>query len=511
VPSSTRLSSQNDNASTSAQKGWSTGLEARAQATLPDFLLRQRWYPAKDAGRPEIAPKAVLPLSMSGLQAAISIWQVTPPNQAPMLLFVPLAVVPAETAADAQVIAAVPSEGEVTLRLVEAFSVDGFVRAWIKMTLRGDEVSGGGQLRGMQTTALAGAGLAPGDEFVIRRGSAEQSNTSIRIGERAILKVIRKLEEGVHPELEVGRFLTGEAGFDATPALLGWIELDGVAGLCAMTLSVLQAFVPNEGDGWTWVLERLARPEGHAASVEWLRRLGRRTAEMHRAFAKDTLDPAFRAEPVGNADRAAWIAAAEAMACRALDGLATTQNQLGPETQRLAEDLLTRRGALEAWLRSALSTVPAFAKTRHHGDYHLGQVLVAGDNAVIVDFEGEPLRPLAERRAKHAALRDVAGMLRSLAYAAAQAERISPGEQFSAWKSEAERAFLDGYFDAAAGGTFLPGDRTAADVVMRFFMLEKALYEVAYELANRPDWVAIPLRGVVALLDAEGERLGPAG
>jgi hypothetical protein len=121
VPSSTRLSSQNDNASTSAQKGWSTGLEARAQATLPDFLLRQRWYPAKDAGRPEIAPKAVLPLSMSGLQAAISIWQVTPPNQAPMLLFVPLAVVPAETAADAQVIAAVPSEGEVTLRLVEAF------------------------------------------------------------------------------------------------------------------------------------------------------------------------------------------------------------------------------------------------------------------------------------------------------------------------------------------------------------------------------------------------------
>ena len=279
--------SQNDNAFTPPQKGWPTGLEALAQATLPDFLLRQRWYPAKDAGRPEIAPKAVLPLSMSGLQAAITIWQVTPPHQAPMLLFVPLAVIPAETADEAQVIAAGPSEGEVTLWLVEAFSVDGFVRAWIEMMLCGDKGSGAGSLRGMQTTALAGASVAPGEEFAIRRGSAEQSNTSIRIGERAILKVIRKLEEGVHPELEVLRFLTGEAGFDATPALLGWIELDGVAGPGAITLSVLQAFLPNEGDGWAWVLERLARPEGHAASVEWLRRLGRRTAEMHRAFAKE--------------------------------------------------------------------------------------------------------------------------------------------------------------------------------------------------------------------------------
>ena len=193
------------------------------------------------------------------------------------------------------------------------------------------------------------------------------------------------------------------------------------------------------------------------------------------------------------------------MARRALDGLATAQNQLGPETQHLAEDLLARRSALEARLRSALSAAPGFAKTRHHGDYHLGQVLVAGDDAVIVDFEGEPLRPLAERRAKHAALRDVAGMLRSLAYAAAQAERTHRGEQFRAWKSEAARAYLDGYYDAAGGGIFLPTERTAADAVMRFFMLEKALYEVAYELANRPDWVNIPLRGVLAVLDAEGE------
>ena len=159
-----------------------------------------------------------------------------------------------------------------------------------------------------------------------------------------------------------------------------------------------------------------------------------------------------------------------------------------------------------------LGTAPSFAKTRSHGDFHLGQVLVAGDDAVIVDFEGEPLRPLAERRAKHAALRDVAGMLRSLAYAAAAAERALPAglpaaerqaihERLAAWEAGASRSFADAYFAAARGGRFCPEDRAEANRVVRFFMLEKALYEISYELANRPDWLAIPLRGLLKLLD----------
>ena len=241
-----------------------------------------------------------------------------------MHLFVPLSLVPEEQADPAQVIAADISFGQGKMRVVEAFSVDAFVRAWIDLLLRGDgKASGPVRLRTGRTDYLARAGLEAGGGWVIRRGSAEQSNTSIRIGDAAILKVIRKLGSGVHPELEVSRFLTETAGFSATPPLLGWAELDGAAsGLGAVTLSLLQAFVPNEGDGWSWVLERLARGAGSCKTgteafdeaTSWLRRLGRRTAEMHAAFETDTDDPAFRPEPVLANDLQSWVASAQTTA-----------------------------------------------------------------------------------------------------------------------------------------------------------------------------------------------------
>jgi trehalose synthase-fused probable maltokinase len=480
-----------------------------AKAALPDFLLRQRWYPAKDAGRPEVESVAMRPFLVPNTPAAVAVWKVTPPNRPAMLLFVPLAVVPAEAAVEEHVIAELLPEADQSRRLVEAFSVDDFVRAWIEIILEGNNAAlEQGALHVGQTQALGNAGLVPGSGFAIRRSSAEQSNTSIRIGDGTILKVIRKLEVGVHPELEVGRFLTGEGKFGASPAMLGWIEGAGIEGADKSALSILQAFVPNDGDGWSWVLERLGRPEGHEEATTWLRRLGRRTAEMHCAFAVDTNDPAFRAEPVEVADRNAWITAAEAMARRALDGLAATRERLAPEARQLADELLGRRNVLEKRLQDGFAEAFGFAKIRHHGDYHLGQVLVAGNDAVIVDFEGEPLRPLAERRRKHAALRDAAGLLRSLAYAAAQAEKTSLSTLSRSWEAEASGAFLGGYYEAAAGRSFLPSDRRTADAVMRFFMLEKALYEVVYELANRPDWVAIPLRGLVNLLDGADSGAG---
>jgi malto-oligosyltrehalose trehalohydrolase len=499
---------QDDTSPGGSAEAWPAELEKLAEAELPEFLLRQRWYPAKDAGRPVAVLSALVPFPVPGMQAAAAVWRVTPSGQAPLHLFVPLALVPAEAADAAQVIAELGLEGSEDaggLVLVEAFSVDAFVRAWMEALLH--ESQGGGRLRMGRTAQLAQAGLEPGGAWTIRRGSAEQSNTSIRIGEGAILKVIRKLEEGIHPELEVGGFLTGEAGFAATPAMLGWTELDGVTGAGGVTLSVLQSFVPNDGDGWSWVLDRLTRPEGQGEVTEWLQRLGRQTAAMHRAFATETTNSAFRQELVRAEDREAWVAAAEGMARRALDGLATSRERLEPDAQTMAENLLLRRSVLEQQLRAAVAGASDFGRIRHHGDYHLGQVLVADGDAVIVDFEGEPLRPLSERRAKHAALRDVAGMLRSLAYAAAVTRRALPEageagqERLRAWEAEASRAYLDAYLDAARGGAFLPEDRAAAERLVRFFMLEKALYEVGYELANRPDWVAIPLRGVLALLD----------
>ncbi len=502
---------------------WLSRLETLAQSALPDFLQRQRWYPAKNSDTPGVELSALLPFSVSGVPTALAIWRVTPPGQSPMHLFVPLALVPEEQADPAQLIAADISCGRKKMRVVEAFSVDAFVRAWIDLLLRGGgEASGALRLRTGRTGHLAQAGLEAGGGWSIRRGSAEQSNTSIPIGDAAILKVIRKLESGVHPELEVGRFLTETAGFTATPSLLGWVDLDSAGlGHGAVTLSILQTFVPNDGDGWSWVLERLARGAGSGTrctealdeATSWLGRLGRRTAEMHAAFETDTNDPAFRPEPVVASDIRSWVAAAQATARHSLDGLADAA-KLAPPARGLAEALLVRRDEVAERLQTMLGEVPAFAKTRHHGDYHLGQVLATGRDAVIIDFEGEPLRPLGERRAKHAAPRDVAGMLRSLAYAAAAAERGLPPDlsstgreavrgHLAAWEAQASQAFVDAYFEAARGGGFCPQHRADADRVVRFFMLEKALYEIAYELANRPDWVVIPLRGILALLDGE--------
>jgi malto-oligosyltrehalose trehalohydrolase/4-alpha-glucanotransferase len=496
---------------------WPHEAETAAAAALPDFLLRQRWYPAKDAGRPAVALSTLLSFPCPELSAAVAVWEVTPPGQQPLRLFVPLALAPPETAAAAQVIARLPlghGEDEAPA-LVEAFSVDAFVRAWLGFLLHGAaDGAATGPLRAGRTDHAVHAGLDPGGPWAIRRSSAEQSNTSIRIGDGAILKVIRKLEEGMHPELEVGRFLTGEAGFAATPALFGWIELQGATG--AVTLSLLQAFVPNQGDGWSWVLQRLGRAatsagdEGFDEITAWLRRLGLRTAEMHRAFGA-AADPAFRPEPVQAEDLRAWSEAAQAMARRALDGLSAAGERLDPPARDMAAALLARRAPIAERLQIPVGRAAGFAKTRHHGDYHLGQVLVADGDAVIIDFEGEPMRPLAERRAKHAPLRDVAGMLRSFAYAAATAGRTLPEglteaarqaaeHRLAVWQAEASRAFLDAYFSAAQGTPGLPAKRVAAERVLRFFMLEKALYEAAYELANRPDWIAIPLRGVLDLL-----------
>ena len=290
-------------------QSWPSGLERLAEVELPNFLQRRRWYPAKDAGLPAVTLSALLPFPDCGIPAAVAVWQVRPAAHPPLQLFVPLALIEAEQADPAQVIAVAPADvvpGGGDLRVVEAFSVDAFVHGWIDMLLRGGERAfDSARLRTGKTDRLPLAGLETGD-WAIRRPRAEQSNTSIRIGDGAILKVIRKLESGVHPELEVGRFLTEIAGFAATPPMLAWAELEDATGAAAVTLSVLQAFVPNEGDGWSWVLERLARAAHSGKSAtealdetkSWLRRLGRRTAELHAAFESDANDPAFRPEPV---------------------------------------------------------------------------------------------------------------------------------------------------------------------------------------------------------------------
>jgi len=335
-----------------------------------------------------------------------------------------------------------------------------------------------GVVRGRLRIATA-AGALQGERFdgpgsplerlspapAVRRLGAEQSNTSVVFDEGVILKLIRKLERGVNPELEIGAFLARN-GFAGTPPLLGAIS---VTGAVDATVAVANEFVPVEADGWSYVLESLRRGEPPLLQV---RELGERIGELHAALASDSRDPAFAPEPIRREDLTRWT---EAL-LRELDLTVEAARSAMPE-------LPSRKEALSARIRRLGAVVPDGVRIRQHGDLHLGQVLRSGGQWLVFDFEGEPVRPLAERRAKHSPLKDVAGMLRSFAYAAAAAGRRELAGQL-------RDSFLQGWRRRAAH--LLPGDDQAARILLDSLELEKLLYELRYELGHRPDWVAIP-------------------
>nr|USU32268.1 maltose alpha-D-glucosyltransferase [Methylobacterium sp. OTU13CASTA1] len=362
------------------------------------------------------------------------------------------------------------------------------------------------------------------DAGEVRNLSAEQSNTSIAIGSKMMLKLLRRLQTGVHPEIEVGRFLTETAHFSNTPALLGVVEHVDPDGI-RTAIAVLQKFVPNQGDAWTLMLEGLRRdfdtvvlaPESEAPTpdeafeshLRWAVLLGRRTAEMHNAFAVETDDPAFAAEPFEHADLQALGEDTRRQAERAFRGLDALA---GRAANVASTELAGRRREVEDAIEALTARAPVGAmKTRIHGDYHLGQVLAAEDDLIIVDFEGEPSRPADERRLKSTPLRDVAGMMRSFAYGAETvtreiAVRFADSEERArrasiAWRGMIDAAFLDGYREAVSVSRAAVTDAETESRLLKLCLLTKALYEVDYEANNRPDWIEIPARGVLTILD----------
>ena len=329
--------------------------------------------------------------------------------------------------------------------------------------------------------ALVGPGRLA-DALDERRLTVEQSNTSIVLGERLILKLYRLLEPGLSPDLEVGAFLT-EVGFAGTPPLAGWITYRA-GGAEPAAAAMLQQLVPTAGDAWAAMLDALATDP--AAGVARAAQIGRVTADLHRALASRPDHPGFPARAATPEETARWRAAAErqlAEAVSAVDGAAhDLLVALAPSlTARFADTF----GAVSG--RTAVSRV--------HGDYHLGQLLWRAEGGFsVIDFEGEPARALAERRAPASPLRDVAGLLRSLDYAARTAEAGShaAGFEAEAWLAEARGAFLAEY-----GGI---GPDEAG--LLEAFELEKACYEVRYEANNRPDWLWLPLAAVERLAAA---------
>ncbi len=315
----------------------------------------------------------------------------------------------------------------------------------------------------------------------VRRMQVEQSNTSVVIAEKVILKVIRKLEAGINPEYEMGRFLATKTSFRATPTLLGALNSEGPAGA---TLAVVHRFVPNAIDGWRYSLDHFRRgfqlTEGFLGEM---RGLGQRLGELHRALASSTDEPAFVPEPIQTEDLQRWSASM-------VGELGVTLN----DAARQFPELESRREGLIEQAKRLASVSPSGQKIRIHGDLHLGQVLRAEGDWLIIDFEGEPGRSFSLRREKYSPLRDVAGMLRSFDYAEAtvQLEGQAAGERVA----PARQAFLEGYRIATRGASFLPQDDATFYVMLDALELEKMLYEVRYELQNRPDWVRIPVQAL---------------
>jgi maltose alpha-D-glucosyltransferase/alpha-amylase len=523
--------------------GWRSltdGQSARqlAREVLPAFLANQRWFGAKDAQIAAATVAAWAEFATDRGSYLLTELEVQPAGDAPsQRYFLPLA-----TSYDDQALThgwpllsfslAQVRRGAKVGALYDAMAGPDFPLVAFEAIRRNAELPGSDGVIRFRSTSAAGRVKVPKD-VEVKRLSVEQSNSSAMIGNRLVFKAYRKLAPGVQPEIEIGRFLIEEAGFANTPPLLGAIERVAADG-ATTALAAAFGFVRNQGDGWVYTIEYLHRTldalrlsasaepppgaaapehEPHAFYLAQARVLGQRTAELHRALATPTDDPAFAAEPITKADLDHWQRAVRRQADAAFRALRQAVPKLEGGDRERAQAVLARRA--DCYARIAALTKPgiAAAKTRVHGDYHLGQVLVAQNDFYILDFEGEPARPLAERRVKSSPLKDVAGMLRSLDYAArAAANGLAEAHPASAavirtlaesWRAGAAQAFLDAYREIIAGCPSYPENPAEAGRLLDLFVLEKALYEICYEAANRPAWIGIPLKGMTNLLAVE--------
>ena len=374
---------------------------------------------------------------------------------------------------------------------------------------------------------------------------AEQSNSSVRFGDQFMLKLLRVVAPGVHPDIEMGLFLTEKVPLPHVPDVGGWFEYHpeptDAGPAPPLTIGVLQAFVPNQGDAWQFTQDFLSRyferclarpdvpppsepgdvaraqaPDAELAKetmsvyLEAARQLGERTAELHVALAGDRSDPAFAPEAITPMHQRSLYESQRAYALDVLRLLRSRLPSLSPPEQELAQAVLQRRNDLLARYQAAMKRPAQGLRIRQHGDYHLGQVLYTGNDFVIIDFEGEPARPLGERRLKRPPLRDVAGLLRSFHYAshwALQDMRSATAEarpRLTAWGAfwadAASASFLRAYLAIAQPAGLVPADARDAQLQLDAFVLDKGLYEVAYEINNRPDRVRVPLASLLALL-----------
>ena len=529
-------------------KNWShdrTGLEQ----ALTSYLPNRRWFGGKARTIAATQIDETVPVPYSSRTALLCFLTVTYLQGDPERYLLPLAAsfsdaVPAllkdhPGAAIARV-KGPHGEGLLHEALIDTDfceSLFGLIRS--RRRLRGEA----GELSGFAGESVRV--ISPDEGLAPSAVNAEQSNSSVTFGKKFILKIYRRVEEGINPDLEIGRFLT-ERGFAATPPVLGYIEYH--AGARRSTVAVLQEYVSNQGDAWHYTADVLRRyferilsrspeeqrnvplaganfldvlvgeiPEQASELVgtflESARLLGLRTAEMHLLLASETEHPDFKPEPYSTLSRRSMYQSLRNLANRTFNLIRQGLPDMPTETREIAEQVLALESTVFETFHLVMERKFTAYRIRVHGDYHLGQVLFTGKDFKIIDFEGEPARSLGERRLKRSPLRDVAGMIRSFDYAVndtirkmaesgvvkeEETDRVRAWARY--WHFWVSVAFVQAYLEEARKGTYLPATEDDFKLLLTVLLLEKAVYEVSYELNNRPAWLGIPAQGIIGLL-----------
>jgi len=512
--------------------GWASlaGRERQAfeQDVLPVFLPERRWFAEKARKLTVARLETVFPIEREGVSAALAVIGVSGEHKRQPRYLLPLMV--EWTRFDriqtppGEVVAALrrgPREGV----LRDAATDPRFAKVLLDAVYRGETIAQAGKTLECHPTAAFKALPAPQVEKVIA-SNREQSNTTAIIDAAYVMKILRKVNQGIHPEVEVGRFLLEQTEFKNVPDLLGAIEL--VEDDKRAALVVVHRFVENQGDAWTVAGGYLDRfiddqrvlsaenPQDNpelTSYVQHIRQIGKRTGELQSALASRPDIVEFAPMPIQADDVADWTRRLLERAKHAFELLEEKRGGLVETDRDLVKRLLTARKAIDAHIRSLLPSGIQAVKARHHGDFHLGQVLVVKDDVFILDFEGEPGRSLEERRDRAPAARDVAGLIRSIDYsttaALANATNLTPDERtilrpkLDHWRQCATEEFWNACRQAT-NPTLWPTDPAEAQRLLDFFLLEKAFYEMDYELMNRPSWLHVPLEGTWRILMRHG-------
>jgi maltose alpha-D-glucosyltransferase/alpha-amylase len=508
---------------------WRIGMAEKTRTqfetdTLPRYIETQRWYAAKGTAIERVRITEQVLWQEAKVTWLMALVELDGPEPR-AAYFLPLALAWEERDDErvknlsTSAVAKIRQQASVGV-MGDAFADEVFCHAMVSaMASRREIPMAQGKLQFRPTAAFAEIAGPDYATLPVERPRGSSSNTVVNMRERLMLKGYRRVRVGLNPELEMGLYLTEVAHFASCAPLAGVLEYVGNDGQTRL-LAMLQGFIANQGDGWTYSLEYVRRhleqyrttPAGdalpqnvHEAYLALIRVLAQRTAELHRALAAPTNDAAFSPLPLGRADVDGYRQRALEEARGALDLLAANIEAVPAADRENANAVLAQRDQIMKRIEAYTAAIPPGKKIRIHGDYHLGQVLVTRNDFAIIDFEGEPGHSLEERRGKHSPLRDVAGMLRSFSYVQqsalrsvahneAEAARLAPLAR--AWEIEVRTAFLSAY-DSAAQPAALYDSLAPGQGLLGLFELEKALYELRYEIGNRPAWIGIPLQGML--------------